>query len=211
MEKNNFAPEYTPSPKKNSTEKREKNSTIDIKEYPKHLTTYQNSVIEATNPKGLKNFSRALSNEVITHNSFTRKHIDAARAERAYDGMLFLIKKWIPTHVAIGIIANGIAESGLSTEHHKHGLWIFQWTGKRAQKFLSMKTKLDGGNDFEKQLSFMLHELETSEKATKAALESAHTPEEAARIFLIKFERPKVQNIEERSAIATWLRQFTHK
>lgn len=66
-----------------------------------------------------------------------------------------------------------------------------------------MKTKLDGGNDFEKQLSFMLHELETSEKATKAALESAHTPEEAARIFLIKFERPKVQNIEERSAIAT--------
>lgn len=93
MEKNNFAPEYTPSPKKNSTEKREKNSTIDIKEYPKHLTTYQNSVIEATNPKGLKNFSRALSNEVITHNSFTRKHIDAARAERAYDGMLFLIKK----------------------------------------------------------------------------------------------------------------------
>lgn len=182
-----------------------------IRENTKQKSTeQQEEILEKTTPKSLKPYSSALVSAVINHNSFTRKHINNERAMRAYQGIDFLIKQGIPSHIAMGILANGIAESGLSTESKKEGLGIFQWIGIRAQRFRAMRSRLVGNNEFEKQLSFMLYELKTTESATANALRGARTPEAAARIFLVKFERPKINNFSERSAIATGLRKFAN-
>ena len=109
----------------------------------------------------------------------------------------------------MGIIANGIAENGLSTDAHKHGLGIFQWIGARARQFRNMRANLPGATEFEKQLSFVLHELKTTERTAGVALANARTPEEAARIFMVKFERPKHLNFDARQGLATGLRQLT--
>ena len=63
--------------------------------------------------------------------------------------------------------------------------------------------------EFEKQLSFVLHELKTTERAAGVALANARTPEEAARIFMVKFERPKHLNFDVRQGLATGLRNLT--
>ena len=116
----------------------------------------------------------------------------------------------MPMHIAMGIIANGIAENGLSTDAHKHGLGIFQWIGARARQFRNMRANLPGATEFEKQLSFVLYELRTPEKNAGVALAAARTPEEAARIFMVKFERPKHLNFDVRQGLATGLRHLTH-
>lgn len=106
----------------------------------------------------------------------------------------------------MGIIANGIAENGLSVEKNSGGLGIFQWIGKRAENYRKMYAKLPGANDFEKQLSFMLYELGTTEKKAWDALKASKTPEAAARAILVHFERPKKLNFNTRQALATGLR-----
>lgn len=72
-----------------------------------------------------------------------------------------------------------------------------------------MQSKLDGTNELEKQLSYMLWELENTEIKAGNLLKGARTAQEASRIFLVHFERPRVKNIDERSAIATGLLQLT--
>lgn len=166
-------------------------------------------VLKQHSPQSLKELTRDVIDSTKNANSHTRKFMNPERVQRAHEGIRFLTSQNVPIHIAMGIIANGIAENGLSTDAHKHGLGIFQWIGARARQFRNMRANLPGATEFEKQLSFVLHELKTTERAAGVALANARTPEEAARIFMVKFERPKHLNFDVRQGLATGLRNLT--
>ena len=168
------------------------------------------NVLKQHSPQSLKELTRDVIDSTKNANSHTRKFLNPERVQRAHEGIRFLTSQNVPIHIAMGIIANGIAENGLSTDAHKHGLGIFQWIGARARQFRNMRANLPGATEFEKQLSFVLYELQTSEKNAGVALAAARTPEEAARIFMAKFERPKHLNFDVRQGLATGLRHLTH-
>ena len=167
------------------------------------------NILKQNSPTSLKALTSDVIDKTKNANSHTRRHMNPERVQRAHEGLRFLTSQNVPMHIAMGIIANGIAENGLSTEAHKHGLGVFQWIGARARQFRNMRSSLPGATEFEKQLSFALHELQTSERAAGMALANARTPEEAARIFMVKFERPKHLNFDVRQGLATGLRSLT--
>lgn len=82
----------------------------------KKMRAHQNDLIEITNPKTLKKFSQMLANNVIQNNSFTQEKLDSLRAENAYHGMDFLIRKGIVMHIAIGIVANYILDASFENQ-----------------------------------------------------------------------------------------------
>lgn len=168
------------------------------------------NILKQNSPTSLKALTSDVIDNVKNANSHTKNFMNPERTRRAHDGIRFLTTQNVPMHIAMGIIANGIAENGLNTDKHRGGLGIFQWIGARAKQFYSMREKLPGTTEFEKQLSFALHELQTSEKNAGVALAAARTPEEAARIFMAKFERPKHLNFDVRQGLATGLRHLTH-
>lgn len=163
----------------------------------------QNYVLKPLEPNVISN--------TINANSHTKKHLNDTIVEKSHEGIDFLVKQGLSIFQAMGIIANGIAENGLSVEKNSGGLGIFQWIGKRAENYRKMYSKLPGANDFEKQLSYMLYELGTTEKKAFSALQSAKTPEAAARAILVHFERPKKLNFDTRQGLATGLRNLLKK
>lgn len=167
------------------------------------------TMMEAVSPKGLQNLDQNIIEATISHNSYARKHLNSGRVERAHQAIGYLLDRGMPLHIAVGVISNAVAESGLDTTKKPSGLGLFQWIGPRQRKYYQIKDTLPGSNEFEKQLSYMLWELENPEKRAGNLLKTARTPQEASRIFLVHFERPRVKNIDERSAIATGLLQLT--
>jgi hypothetical protein len=120
---------------------------------------------------------------------------------------------------AAGCVGNGGGESGgftLAFEQNpsvsgsKGGSGFFQWTGftqnndrrKKWEAFLRGRG-LDPNNrqhvlDYDANYSFLKHELQTSERATIPALRQTRTPEEATKMFMVKFERPGIPHFEGR-------------
>ncbi len=99
---------------------------------------------------------------------------------------------------AAGIVGNLIAESRLNTEARNRGdgtdgsdsIGIGQWNGNRAKAlrdFAASRGK--DWHDFETQLAFVNHELQTSESTAGQALKAAKNVDEATAAF-IGYERP---------------------
>lgn len=165
---------------------------------------------EKNQPKNLAPLSESVIQKTIQANAHTKNFLQwrADIVSKAHEGINFLVSQWLNIYQAMGIIANGIAENWLSTDQKKSGLGIFQWIGKRANEYKRLRSTLPGNDEFQKQLSYMLYELKNTEKKAYNALSSIKTPEEAARVILRDFERPKVLNYTVRSAIANWLRNL---
>ncbi len=130
------------------------------------------------------------------------------RADKVRDG---LIKRgWSPA-AAIGLAANAVQESGARADAPvgdggiSHG--VFQWNGDRLARFKAKYGKLPGEATLDEQLDFANEELNTTERASGAALRAAKTPEEAAKIASTQYLRPRDTAAEEtrRSAIASRL------
>lgn len=96
-------------------------------EHKTEINNYYNEDMESVRPKYLKIYTNEVANNVINHNHYTVKHINMERAKTAYQAIDFLLNKGIDINIAIGMVANGIAESGLETISKRSGLGIFQW------------------------------------------------------------------------------------
>ncbi|MDF2809233.1 MAG: hypothetical protein K0S56_264 [Microvirga sp.] len=119
------------------------------------------------------------------------------REKYAFD--FFISKGWNPAQ-ASGIVGNLVGESGRQLNpdlihDNGTGIGIAGWRdpepGKGRKTALTRYAAGMGKpvNDFDAQLSFLDHELRTSERAAGDKLRQANTPE-AAAIAMLDFERP---------------------
>ena len=111
----------------------------------------------------------------------------------------------LPKHIAAGIAGNISVESGFDAgineadplvEGSRGGYGIYQATGPRRE---DMEAFLSG--DLEnpyRQLDFMMHEMDTTEKAARDRLMEAKNVDEAARVMSERFLRPGIPHLERR-------------
>ena len=104
----------------------------------------------------------------------------------------FVSQGWTPAQ-AQGIVGNLIHESGLNpnaVHDNNTGLGI---AGHRLERLTALRefaaSRGKPANDFQTQLEFINHELNTTQSSTALRLRNAGTPEQAAAAF-IHFERP---------------------
>ena len=120
----------------------------------------------------------------------------------------FLKGKGLSLEQSVGITANLQQESslnpnakgdngtsfGIAQWHKERGQYMMKWTESKGYK----------SNSLEGQLEFLWHELSTDYKNVLDELKNTNTPEEAAEVFVRKYEKPG--NIEgevnKRSSIA---------
>ncbi|MCJ8507947.1 phage tail tip lysozyme [Rhizobium lemnae] len=127
------------------------------------------------------------------------------RAQRAFD--FFVSKGWSPAQAA-GIVGNGQAESGKGLNERAVGdsgaaLGIFQWNDRRPKLIQWAKNNGRDHLDFDTQLEFAQHELETSESYAASRLRAATTVDEAAAAFM-HFERPSGYSRNNPTAGHNW-------
>ena len=126
-----------------------------------------------------------------------------------------LIARGVPAHIAQGIVANMIAESGLDTGINeiaplvpgsRGGYGLNQWTGPRRVQYEAFaKARGVDPSDLNAQLDFTLWELQNTEKAAYGKLQGAQTAEEAARIYSDAFLRPGIPHMDRRVSEANRL------
>jgi hypothetical protein len=119
-----------------------------------------------------------------------------------------LLKRGMAPHVAQGVVANMIAESGLKpgineiaplVPGSRGGFGLNQWTGPRRVAFEGFaKGRGAGLDDLDTQLDFTMHELQGPESRAWAALQGAPDAVTAARVYSEKFLRPGIPNMDKR-------------
>ena len=119
-----------------------------------------------------------------------------------------LVQRGLPLHVAQGIVANMIAESGLKpginesspiVPGSRGGYGLNQWTGPRRRQYEAFAAERGAPlDDLNTQLDFTMFELNGPERAAFQALQSARDPVEAARIYSDKFLRPGIPHMDRR-------------
>lgn len=126
-----------------------------------------------------------------------------------------LVQRGIPAHVAQGMVANMIAESGLNpgineisptVQGSRGGYGLNQWTGPRRVQFEQFAAARGvSPSDLNAQLDFTVWELQNSEKNAGNALLSAPDAMSAAQIYSDKFLRPGIPHNDVRLANAARL------
>lgn len=120
----------------------------------------------------------------------------------------FLMGKGLSLEQSVGITANLQQESSLNPNakgDNGTSFGIAQWHKERGQ-YMMRWTESEGytSNSLEGQLEFLWYELSTDYKNVLDELKNTNTPEEAAEVFVRKYEKPG--NIEgevnKRSSIA---------
>ena len=152
-----------------------------------HLTTSLRAPVERREDEGAAERATAIPQA-------TRE-----RANAVIDG---LVARGIPRHVAIGLAANAVQESGANPNVQpgdggaSDGL--FQWRDSRRQAFVAQYGVDPSKGTLDQQLDFAVAELKGSEKRAGDALSGARTPEEAARLASTLYLRPRDTAVEER-------------
>lgn len=119
-----------------------------------------------------------------------------------------LMARGIPQHIAIGIAANMIAESGLNpgineiapiVPGSRGGYGLNQWTGPRRRAYEAFAGERGAAlDDLNAQLDFTLYELNGPEARAWQAIQQAKDPTEAARLYSELFLRPGIPNMDKR-------------
>jgi hypothetical protein len=121
------------------------------------------------------------------------------RAQAVVDG---LVARNIPLHVAQGLAANAIQESGANpaTRPGDGGAsdGLFQWRDSRRAAFKAQYGIDPSQGTLDQQLDFTVAELRGSEKRAGDALLATRTAEEAARVGSTSYLRPRDTAVEER-------------
>ncbi|HEY9732851.1 MAG TPA: phage tail tip lysozyme [Drouetiella sp.] len=109
---------------------------------------------------------------------------------RLYD---YFIEHGFSKAQAAGILGNMKTESNFRTNAYnprEKAIGLCQWEDSRRtalERFATQQGK--PVSDWHVQADFIMHELGTTEKRAYAALKTAQTPEQAAKIFQSKYER----------------------
>lgn len=121
-----------------------------------------------------------------------------------------LVERGMPIHVATAFAWNMKDESNLNpgineisplVKGSRGGFGLNQWTGPRRRQLEAFASKRGVDvSDFDMQLDFLMHELETTEKAAKSSIYGAGTTGQAADAIVRKFLRPHESHRERRSA-----------
>lgn len=110
----------------------------------------------------------------------------------------FFINKGLSPHVAAGIIGNLMGESSLNTGaigDNNTSIGIAQWHNERGNNLKNFaKQRGTDWKDYDTQLEFLWHELNTDYKGVLESLKSSTNVDQATDIFLERFERPKNPN-----------------
>lgn len=113
---------------------------------------------------------------------------------RAYN---YFVQKGLTPAQASGLVGNLAQESGLALNTRVEGFdktgsyGIAQWLGNRKENLVKFATKQDKSHsDFNTQLDFVWHELNTSENKAFNKLKESKTPEQAAQAISKYYERP---------------------
>ena len=113
-----------------------------------------------------------------------------------------------------GILGNIGVESGFNPKANnpndlgQTSSGLVQWRGDRRDKFYEKYNKYPNDSTITEQVSFLKHELLSTEKETLKAIKGLEngTPEEYAEIFMNKFERPaddvKINHLDRRKSLA---------
>ena len=119
-----------------------------------------------------------------------------------------LVARGVPVHVARGIVANMIAESGLNpgineiapvVEGSRGGYGLNQWTGPRRRQYEAFAADRGASlDDLNTQLDFTMWELQNTEKRAGNALFSAPDEVTAATVYSNQFLRPGVPHLDRR-------------
>lgn len=119
-----------------------------------------------------------------------------------------LMARGIPHHIAVGMTANMIAESGLNpgineiapiVPGSRGGYGLNQWTGPRRRQYETFAGERGAPlDDLNTQLDFTVWELQNTEKNAWGALSGADTAEEAAALYSDKFLRPGIPHMDRR-------------
>lgn len=114
---------------------------------------------------------------------------------------------------AAGILGNFNVESGNNPRINEGGkvgaplgvggYGVAQWTGGRQKNLINFAKQkgLDPGS-IDAQADFLIHELKGPEKKADASLRGAVSPEEAARRFVVDYERAGIPKTEARQKAA---------
>lgn len=114
----------------------------------------------------------------------------------------------IEAHHAAGIFGNGAVESKSFTDYQEDkplvagslgGFGWMQWTGPRRRQYMAycQEHGLDPNSD-EAQYAWLVVELQTTEKASLAALKQTKTVRAAAETFMKKNLRPGIPHLDAR-------------
>ena len=110
----------------------------------------------------------------------------------------FFINKGLSPHAAAGIIGNLMGESSLNTGaigDNNTSIGIAQWHNERGNNLKNFaKQRGTDWKDYDTQLEFLWHELNTDYKGVLESLKSSTNVDQATDIFLERFERPKNPN-----------------
>ena len=119
-----------------------------------------------------------------------------------------LLSRGIPQHIAKGMVANMIAESGLNPGINeikplipgsRGGFGLNQWTGPRRRAFEAFAQERGRPlDDLDTQLDFTVYELQGPEAKAWGAIQQASDPIEAARLYSERFLRPGIPNMNKR-------------
>lgn len=130
-----------------------------------------------------------------------------------------LLQRGVPLHIAQGMVANMVAESGLNpgineiapvVPGSRGGYGLNQWTGPRRRQFEAFASERGSAlDDPNTQLDFTLWELQNTEAPAWNALQGATDPVEAARIYSERFLRPGIPNMDKRLSEAQRLAGVT--
>lgn len=123
----------------------------------------------------------------------TPPQVAAASGPRASQAVSFFMGKGLTQEQAAGIVGNLLWESRLNPSIHGdksipgHSVGIAQWNRERLAALKAFSPT--GWQNFDTQLAFLWHELNTSESDVLGALKNAKTVDDAVAAF-IGFERP---------------------
>ncbi len=122
-----------------------------------------------------------------------------------------LIDRGMEPHIAMGFVANFMAESGrgLNTGAIGDGgmaYGIAQWNGRRRDKLIEYaEGRGKNWRDIDVQIDFLFHEIGGAQAGAFARIRSAGTADEAARLVSNLFERPGIPHLGTRVAYARML------
>ncbi|MCZ8545076.1 phage tail tip lysozyme [Mesorhizobium qingshengii] len=136
-----------------------------------------------------------------------------SRSELAARGKAYLMSKYkVSNEFASGLLGQFAGESNFNVNainrndgaDGSHSIGIGQWNGNRARALKAFAAKQGKPvNDFETQLDFAMHELNTTEIGTGRRLAAARTVEEATAAG-VGFERPRGWTPENPTAALGW-------
>lgn len=107
---------------------------------------------------------------------------------------------------AAGIMGNIQCESDFNPRATDGGHGLFQWLGGRRANLYSFASD---PWDIDDQLAFMIHELNTSESTAYQKLKAAKTPEEAAYMFDVYYERSAgISRAKRMACAAAWYKKY---